>query len=71
MTCSQTLPIPRLTALPHEHAWAVDSRHATSEGTVLYVRCVGCDAHRVDLQPHPHRPPLALTREAGGAGLTP
>ncbi|KQZ22643.1 hypothetical protein [Microbacterium sp. Root553] len=63
MTSLHTLPIPRPTAPPHEHAWTVDSRHTTSEGTVVYVRCVGCGVHRVDLQTDPHRPPLALSRE--------
>lgn len=71
MTSSHTLPIPRPTALAHEHAWAVESRHTTSEGTILYVRRTGCGVHRVDLQTHPHRPPLAMTREAGDAELTP
>ncbi|WP_200837762.1 hypothetical protein [Ruania rhizosphaerae] len=33
----------------HEHGWHVESRHTTTMGTVLYVRC-GCGARRVDLQ---------------------
>lgn len=64
MTSTNTLPIPRV--LPpqrtHEHAWLVESRHPTSEGIVLYVRCADCDARRVDLQQHAHTPPVALSR---------
>ena len=33
----------------HEHGWWVESRHATSRGCVLYVRCAVCGARRVDL----------------------
>lgn len=63
MTSLHTLPIPSQTARPHEHAWVVDSRHPTSEGVVLYVRCVACGTHRVDLQAEPQRPPTALSAE--------
>lgn len=70
MTSPQTLPIPRQTAFApehaHEHSWLVDSRHPTSEGIVLYVRCGGCGTHRVDLQAHPQVPPAALSRETSG-----
>ncbi|WP_337005759.1 MULTISPECIES: hypothetical protein [unclassified Microbacterium] len=63
MTSTNTLPIPRI--LPprptHEHAWLVESRHPTSEGIVLYVRCADCGARRVDLQQHAHTPPIALS----------
>lgn len=64
MTSSDTLPIPRLVgpAVRHEHAWLVESRHPTSEGVVLYVRCVGCDSRRVDLAGSRHLPPTALSR---------
>ncbi len=62
MTSPQTLPIVTRTAPPHEHAWLVDSRHSTSEGIVLYVRCVECPARRVDLQRSPQVPPVALSR---------
>lgn len=46
---------------PHEHAWQVESGHQTSAGRVLYVRCAGCGARRVDLQAHPLLPPDALS----------
>lgn len=64
MTSSNTLPIPRLAspADAHEHAWLVESRHPTSEGVVLYVRCAGCDSRRVDLAPRAEMPPTALSR---------
>lgn len=62
MTSLHTLPIPRPIEATHEHAWLVESRHATSEGTVLYVRCAECGARRVDAQPHPTLPPEALSR---------
>ncbi|MGJ0389020.1 hypothetical protein [Microbacterium sp. CGR1] len=65
MTSPHTLPIPRQTAPApsHEHSWLVDSRHPTSDGIVLYVRCGGCGTRRVDLQVHPQAPPAALSRE--------
>jgi len=47
----------------HEHAWDVESRHATSIGQVLYVRCVGCGARRVDLGVAPFVPPTSLSTE--------
>ncbi|MEV8171930.1 hypothetical protein [Microbacterium sp. NPDC077486] len=64
MTSSDTLPLPRLAspADTHEHAWLVESRHPTSEGVVMYVRCVGCDSRRVDLAAHAQVPPAALSR---------
>lgn len=66
MTPLNTLPIPRPTRIAHEHAWRVDSRHPTSEGIVLYVRCGACGTRRVDLQSHPQVPPTALSRETAG-----
>ncbi|WP_082066273.1 hypothetical protein [Microbacterium oxydans] len=68
MTSLNTLPIPRVAPSPeaHEHAWLVESRHPTSEGIVLYVRCASCRTHRVDVQPHPHTPPAALSAELPG-----
>lgn len=33
----------------HEHGWITLSRHATSEGVIVYTRCVDCPAHRVEL----------------------
>jgi hypothetical protein len=62
MTALHTLPLPRIPQpTTHEHAWLVESRHPTSEGTVLYVRCAECAMRRVDLQPHPQMPPAALS----------
>lgn len=63
MTTLHTLPISRQTATAHEHAWVADSRHPTSEGVVVYVRCADCGTHRVDLQTRPLTPPVALSRE--------
>ncbi|MFK4791612.1 hypothetical protein [Microbacterium sp. ZW T5_56] len=41
---------PRTTPIrTHEHGWVTESRHRTSEGIVVYVRCVDCDARRVDV----------------------
>jgi hypothetical protein len=67
MTSLNTLPIPRIrpATQTHEHAWLMESRHPTSEGTVLYVRCDECGARRVYVQTHPHMPPLALSTELG------
>ncbi|MBS0024385.1 hypothetical protein [Microbacterium paraoxydans] len=66
MTTSDTLPVPLAAALDrHEHAWLAESRHTTSEGVVLYVRCIGCGTRRVDVAPHPHLPPRALSRPIG------
>lgn len=66
MTTLPTLPIP-VSALPpaarHEHAWLVESRHRTSDGAVLYVRCADCGTRRVDLQAHPAAPPTAISNE--------
>lgn len=49
----------------HDHAWLTESGHQTSDGRVLYVRCVRCGARRVDLQAHPLVPPHSLTRDQG------
>jgi hypothetical protein len=46
----------------HEHAWATESRHPTSAGWVLYVRCVTCGMRRVDVQDRHHVPPAPLSR---------
>lgn len=53
----------------HEHAWATESRHPTSAGYVLYVRCTACGIHRVDLQARREAPPVPLSRVVGGAYL--
>lgn len=64
MSFPDTLPIPlHAQTREHEHAWIVESRHATSDGTVLYVRCAACAGRRVDLQQHPQVPPSALSAE--------
>lgn len=62
MVTLHTRPIPRQAAPAHEHAWLVESRHPTSEGIVLYVRCDDCGVRRIDLQQHPLAPPEALSR---------
>lgn len=48
---------------PHEHGWNVESRHATSAGLVLYLRCVACGTRRADVQEHVDLPPTALSVE--------
>ncbi|PCE14777.1 hypothetical protein AUC47_15550 [Microbacterium sp. SZ1] len=63
MTSLHTLPVPHPTSAAHEHAWLIESRHATSEGVVLYVRCGDCGTRRVDLQAFPAMPPAALSVE--------
>jgi hypothetical protein len=53
----------------HEHSWTTDSRHPTSAGWVLYVRCAVCGTHRVDVQGHRETPPAPLSRVVGGASV--
>lgn len=73
MTTIDTRPAPRTSAQEtstqsrHEHSWATESRHATSAGYVVYVRCTACGSHRVDLQGHREMPPAPLTRVVGSA----
>ena len=69
MTTTDTRPAPHSSAQEtrHEHSWTTESRHATSAGYVLYVRCTGCGRHRVDLQGHRELPPAPLTRVVGSA----
>ena len=79
MTTTDTRPGPQINApqtrtqgastqeFRHEHSWATESRHATSAGYVVYVRCTACGSHRVDLQGHREMPPAPLTRAVGGA----
>ena len=45
----------------HDHAWETESAHRTSLGLLRYVHCHSCGTRRVDLQPHPERPPAALS----------
>lgn len=62
------MTVPLLAIAPatlHEHAWITESVHPTSEGRVRYVRCVGCAARRVDLDPASAAPASALSREVG------
>lgn len=72
MTSTDTLPIPRPTTAPmaHEHFWLTESRHSTSEGIVVYVRCGACTARRIDLRPSSAAPstslpPIAMSRSIG------
>lgn len=67
MTSPRTIPLPLQEdrTIRHDHGWHVESRHLTSEGLVLYVRCVGCGALRVDVQGNQGLPPAALSREIG------
>ncbi|MCW3157678.1 hypothetical protein [Micropruina sonneratiae] len=61
-------PITTATDQPtHEHAWSVESRHRTSIGHLLYVRCAECGTRRVDVQSHVYEPPIALSRHLGSA----
>ncbi|WP_275001502.1 hypothetical protein [Promicromonospora iranensis] len=72
MTTTDTRPSPHTSSqeAAHEHAWATTSRHATSVGFVLYVRCTTCGDHRVDLQGHRETPPAPLSRVVGsGCGV--
>ncbi|WP_420122741.1 hypothetical protein [Nakamurella sp.] len=55
-----TTPDPGRTRV-HEHAWTTESAHRTSIGRLRYVICPACGTRRVDLQPHPERPPAALS----------
>ncbi|MFS0854689.1 hypothetical protein [Microbacterium sp. 179-I 3D4 NHS] len=72
MTSLHTLPTPvPAPARSHEHAWTVESRHPTADGILLYVRCTGCAVRRVDLTPHPHLPPTALSRVLGTSTVRP
>lgn len=66
MTTQQITQLPLQPRIPetHEHGWLVESRHSTSEGVVLYVRCATCANRRIDVQRWPHDPPVAISREA-------
>lgn len=52
----------------HEHGWRLESRHATSLGSVLYVRCDECGVRRIDIQEYADRPPVALSVETARMG---
>ena len=68
MTTTAPVPLtaradqPRPAGVRHEHAWITVSRHATSEGVLRYVRCVSCDAHRVDVHAPGGAAPEAVSR---------
>jgi len=51
----------------HEHGWITESRHRTSEGLIIYVRCVDCDARRIDVVPWAAATPAALSTVVAGA----
>lgn len=55
----QTESCPR----PHEHGWIAESRHSTSDGYVIYMRCFDCGIRRVDLQVRADTPPTAVSAE--------
>lgn len=64
MTSSTLAPhpdAPRTAEHEHEHGWSTESAHRTSEGTVVYVRCTGCGARRVDVEPAVAAPPTAAS----------
>lgn len=64
MTVSPT-PSLSATASVHEHAWVTESVHVTSTGSVRYVRCTGCPARRVELDPLATAPPTPVTGVIG------
>ncbi|GAA3668324.1 hypothetical protein [Microbacterium marinilacus] len=67
MTTLLGTPDPRPAPIaPHEHAWLTESRHATSEGVVVYVRCAGCDVRRVDLHALGAPAPAAMSVDVTG-----
>ncbi|WP_144720355.1 hypothetical protein [Agrococcus jejuensis] len=49
----------------HEHGWATESRHVTSEGIVRYVRCTACGSRRVDVERAPIGPPEPASAVVG------
>lgn len=62
MTSSALAPHPETRPIAvHEHGWSTESAHRTSEGTVVYVRCAGCGARRVDVEPAVAAPPTAAS----------
>ena len=65
MTNLNTASLPTITrrVRAHEHAWLIESSHATSLGRVLYVRCADCGTRRVDVQEGGVMPPEALSSE--------
>ncbi|MGG7449327.1 hypothetical protein ACQ3HE_00290 [Plantibacter auratus] len=45
------------------HTWATESAHATSEGSLRYLRCAACGSRRVELRPHDDAPAVPVTRQ--------
>lgn len=64
-TAHDSLQLSASNGYAHEHGWEVESRHATSAGTLLYVRCGACGTRRVDLQERGDLPPVPLSVETG------
>ncbi|WP_336631164.1 MULTISPECIES: hypothetical protein [unclassified Microbacterium] len=61
---SQPVPASTSATSPHEHGWSVESRHSTSDGVILYVRCTSCGVRRVDREHGRGTPPTALSTTA-------
>lgn len=53
----------------HEHGWVTESSHPTSDGRIVYVRCVACDARRIDAV-RPGLPPVAAAHVVSAAAAT-
>jgi hypothetical protein len=65
MTASLPLsPLAPAGYATHEHGWIAESRHPTSDGVIVYVRCVGCGTRRVDLIAPCGPVPTAVSRTA-------
>lgn len=51
MATERTSPITvHPPAIAHEHGWATESIHPTSEGVLAYVACASCGIRRVDVR---------------------
>ncbi|WP_285027128.1 hypothetical protein [Plantibacter sp. ME-Dv--P-122b] len=44
------------------HAWATESAHTTSEGSLRYLRCIACGSRRVELRPYDDAPTVPVSR---------
>lgn len=64
-------PIQRNTTTIRErkHDWSVESRHITSTGHVLYMRCGTCGARRVNFQERMDLPPIALSSDLHSSSI--
>ncbi|MGP9487563.1 hypothetical protein CIK76_11780 [Glutamicibacter sp. BW80] len=47
----------------HEHSWISESKHPTSIGYVIYVRCNACGVRRVDIQNQTNLVPTPVSAE--------